>query len=91
MSYSFSVNGNSTAEAVTKAKEQFDAVVTSQPVHATDRDLVVAGIEGAAALFAEPSDAQSLFLSVYGSIYKSDAGVQQVGLNISAQLSTRAA
>jgi hypothetical protein len=67
MSYSFNVRGTSKADVKAKVEAELDKVVTSQSVHACDRDQA----EAAAAAFIDivaDDDSKDIQVSVNGSV-----------------------
>lgn len=66
MSYSFNVRGATVALAVAAIGPKFDEVVSSQPVHAKDRDAAVTGATALAALVSEPAEGQEVSINVSG-------------------------
>jgi hypothetical protein len=79
MSYSFNVRGATVALAVATIAPKFDEVVSSQPVHAKDRDAAVAAGTALAGLVSEPGEGQEVSISVNGSLQWSVAvGVGEV-------------
>lgn len=88
MSYSFSVQAPSKSEALVKVADELTKVVTNQPVHLADQQVA----QGAAASFVDllvTDDAQDVAISVHGSIWTTDAGVQQVSIGVNAALAKR--
>lgn len=68
MSYSFSVTAPTKAEAKARAAKYFDdQVVHPQPVHARDREAVIANINAVVDLLADDG-AKDVRISCYGSV-----------------------
>lgn len=88
MSYSFSVQAPTKAEAEIKIRDELVKVCESQPVHTVDCDQA---FEAAAAFLKLLADdpTRDVYVSVSGSIWKSEAGVQSAGVNVSALLQQR--
>ena len=85
MSYSFSVRASDKAEVKSQVALELDKVVNSQPVHAADRDKA----EEAVCSFVDllrVDDTQDIQLSVSGSCWGVDEGLNSIGLNISTSL-----
>ncbi|MDB5555449.1 MAG: hypothetical protein JWL86_5433 [Rhizobium sp.] len=68
MSYSFSVRGVSKADVKEKAKAELDKVVSSQPVHAADREQAQAAINQFVDVLPDPTDKQDVSVYVSGSL-----------------------
>lgn len=88
MSYSFTVREATKLAALGAVAAKLDAIVEQQPVHAADRNLTDAAAANIVEMLEEPGE-RDVFVSIAGSIYKIDAGVQQISLNISANLPPR--
>lgn len=75
MSYSFNVQARTKAEAHQRLTAEFDAVLTSQPVHEAD----LAAARAAAAAFVdvlkEPTEKQAIKVAVSGSVGQITDGV----------------
>lgn len=88
MSYSFQIRAAGKHEALIRLDEEIEKVVASQPEHRADRHAISAG--GIAALTALAYDAEKdVYLNIQGSLSSNDAGVQNVGTNVSAGLIVR--
>ena len=90
MSYSFSVLAPTKDGALVKVGEELTKIVVAQPVHRADQEAV----QGAVAVFVDllaGSDTQDVGISVSGSIWKTDAGVQQASVNVNVGLAPRKA
>lgn len=68
MSYSFSVNAASKAEAKQKIATAFDSVVASQPSHAADREAALAAGGAFIDLLTDPAGDQQIQVSMHGSL-----------------------
>ena len=82
MSYSFGVRAATKTEAADKATTELDKIVSAQPVHEADR----AAIENTVAKLlnvVRDDSSRDVGLSVSGSVYKTDAGIESVSLNVS--------
>ena len=66
MSYSFSVQASDKASAIQAVSASFDEVVTSQPVHAVDKEAAVASATAYINLLADPSDTEVVDVQVNG-------------------------
>jgi hypothetical protein len=88
MSYSFSVKGATKAEASTKVAEELAKVVLAQPVHAADQAQAQAAADGFINVLADDS-AQDVSVSVNGSVWNTDAGLQQASISLNASLTKR--
>lgn len=89
MSYSFSVTASDKTDATKQIRDQFDAVVASQPSHAADKEAAVVAAQSLVRLLAEPHEGDELYVSVSGSLsWKHDVPEEFLGanLNISASL-----
>lgn len=89
MSYSFSVQGATKAEAEQKVRDELVKVVEQQPVHKADCDQVFEAAASFIKLLADDPD-RDVAVSMYGSIWQSDAGVQSANVNVSVSFSPRA-
>ncbi len=90
MSYSFSVRAATKAEAVAKVTDELAKVVQSQPVHSEDRDLAQNTAENFIGLLVG-DETKDVAVSMNGSIWKSDTGIRQASVNVSANLVDKAA
>lgn len=88
MSYSFSVTAETKEEALTAVRDKLVGVVEQQALHKIDCDQVFNAVESLVVLLAEPGE-RNVHCSVSGSIWKSDAGVQSLSLNISISFTER--
>lgn len=88
MSYSFAVKAASKAEAKQLVAAELDSVLASQPIHEADRQ----SAEAAAGAFIDllrDDDGLDVLVSVHGSVYVPDAGLQSASVGVSAQLVAR--
>ena len=88
MSYSFGIKGTSKADALSKVAEALAGVVVSQPVHAVDQEQAQAAAEAFVGLLAD-DDTQDVTVSVSGSVWNTDAGLQQASCNVNVGLTKR--
>lgn len=90
MSYSFGVRGATKTDAIAKVAAELDKVVTSQPIHSTDRAQAQAAAE--AFINVIPDDeTKDVYVSVRGSVgwqgtLDIDAVVTSASVNVSAAL-----
>lgn len=88
MSYSFSVVASSKDEAKQKAAEEFAKIVETQPVHAADRDAVLAVTSAYVDVLADPADGQKVTLYCCGSLsWREEGHFTTAGINATATLS----
>ena len=85
MSYSFSVRAASKAEASKKVSDELVKVLQSQPVHTEDNKQASDAAEAFIALMAD-DNTKDIAVSMNGSIWKSDAGIQQASVSVSVNL-----
>jgi hypothetical protein len=90
MSYSFTVRAADKNEAVEKLSAEYDNIVNSQPVHSVDREQAQAAVEAFINLVRE-DEKQDILVSVSGSCWSVEQGLNSVGLNISTSLVPKAA
>lgn len=88
MSYSFSVRAKSKTEASEKVAAELANVVSSQPVHAADRDQAQAAADAFIALLRD-DETQDVFVGVSGSVWAVDGGCNSAGVNVNASLSPK--
>lgn len=88
MSYSFSIRAATKAEASDKVATELSNVVNSQPVHAADREQAEAAVNSILGLLRDDGD-QDISLTVSGSCWSVDSGLNSVGLNINASLAPK--
>lgn len=91
MSYSFNVTGADKTDAVAKASAELDKVVESQPVHEGDRAAAQAAVEAFVGLVKDPGEAQAVYVSVNGSVYKAEDGFQSASVGVSVSLIAKSA
>lgn len=68
MSYSFSVTATTKVEATGKIREEFDAVVAAQPVHAADKEVSVVAAQTLVRQLAEPQIHEEIYVVMCGSL-----------------------
>jgi len=88
MSFSVSVSAKNKADAVEKVAAEVAKVVTAQPVHSADAEAASAAATAYIGLLQDDPKA-GLAVSLSGSVYSTDAGVQQASLTVSASLTQR--
>jgi hypothetical protein len=88
MSYSFSVQAATKAEAIEKVAAELAAVVKSQPSHEAEADVVRAAAESFIDLLRD-DESQNIALTVSGSIWQGEQGLNSVSANISASVLSR--
>jgi hypothetical protein len=89
MSYSFTVTAGNKEDATRQIREQFDAVVVSQPSHAADKEAAVVAAQTFVRLLAEPGEGDEIYVNMYGSLgWRHDVLDEFVsaGLTINASL-----
>lgn len=89
MSYSFSTQAPTKAEVKAKVRAEMAKVVEQQPIHTNDRQQAIAATEAFIDLLAEPAATHDVVVSVNGSIWNTDAGMQQVSVSISVGSASR--
>lgn len=90
MSYSFSIIADTKAEATGKIREQFDAVVVSQPSHAADKEAAVVAAQTLVRLLAEPHEGDEIYVSMSGSLgWKHDVPEEFLHANVNISTSLR--
>lgn len=83
MSYSFSVKANSVKDATGKIREQFDAVVASQPTHVADKEAAVVAAQELVILL-KFEEGNEINVSMYGSLsWRAENEFTSANLNIS--------
>ena len=85
MSYSFSVTAKDKTEALERVEEELAKVVLAQPVHAEDRFQAKHAADAFIRLLASDLT-KDIVISMNGSIWKSEAGVRQASVYVSAAL-----
>ena len=88
MSYSFNVKAPTKAEAEIKVRDELAKVCETQPVHTTDCDQAFEAASAFLKLLPDDSS-RDVYVSVRGSIWKTDDGVQQASVNVSVSFTTR--
>lgn len=68
MSYSFSIAASTKADAARQIREQFDAVVATQPSHTADKEAAVVAAQTLVRLLAEPHEGDEIYVSMNGSL-----------------------
>lgn len=68
MSYSFSVTAKTKAEAKQEVAKQFENILSAQPTHKRDRDTAQEAVEKFIDVASDPTDAQQVQVTVYGSV-----------------------
>ena len=89
MSYSFLITADTKEEATGKIRDQFDAVVASQPIHAADKEAAVIAAQAFVRILADPHEGDEIYVNVYGSLgwrYDSPDEFLSAGLTINASL-----
>lgn len=89
MSYSFSAKAATKALVLVAIAAKLDEVVVAQPVHAVDRDQALASAKEMLSV-VEDDPAREISVSVHGSVWKSEAGVQSVSLGVSVSFAAPA-
>lgn len=88
MSYSFGAKGATKADVIGAIAVKFDQTVKDQPVHALDQGEAQEAVEQFVGLLQE-DDTRDISVSVSGSVYTTDAGLQQVSCSINVSLVPR--
>lgn len=90
MSYSFGAAKATKGDLIAAISDEIASVVAAQPVHATD---AAQAIQAATSLLLlmEDDPARDIAVSMSGSIWKTDAGVQTLSLSVNLGYSARAA
>lgn len=79
MSYSFSVTAGTKMDATGQIREQFDAIVASQPRHAADKEAAVVAAQTLVRLLDEPSEGDEIYVNMSGSLgWRHDGGAQRL-------------
>ena len=89
MSYSFSITASNKVDATAKIREQFDAVVASQPSHAADKEAAVVAAQTLVRLLAEPQESDEIYVSMAGSLGWRNAPEEFIHANLSINASLR--
>lgn len=90
MSYSFNVKGASKSEAIDMVRAKMRDIAVQQPVHNKDQLHVVATAKTFIDML-EDDEAKDVQVSVNGSIYVQESGVQDIAVSVSAHLVQRTA
>jgi len=90
MSYSFTVVADSKEEATRQIREQFDAIVVSQPSHVADKEAAVVAAQILVRLLADPHEGDEIYVNMYGSLgWRSDVPEEFLHANLSINTSLR--
>jgi hypothetical protein len=90
MSYSFSVTANTKTDVNQQIREQFDAVVVSQPNHAADKEAAVVAAQAFVELMTEPHAGQEINVAMHGSLsWRNDNPHQFLDASVSISVSLR--
>lgn len=68
MSYSFSVTADNKIDATRQIREQFDAVVASQPSHSADKEAAVVAAQTLVRLLSDPPEGGEIHINMSGSL-----------------------
>ena len=90
MSYSFNATSSDKDSLAVAVRDKLAEVIQSQPLHEADADQAFEAANSLIKLLSEDA-ARELYCSMSGSIWKNEAGVQSLGLNISVGFKDRAA
>jgi len=94
MSYSFSAQGATKADAIAAAEARLKEVVNGQPIHAKDAEQALAGVAAFVQVLQDPTPEQMISISCYGSLGWQGSGDEQqitsANFNVSASLITKA-
>jgi hypothetical protein len=90
MSYSFQVTAGTKMDATQKIREQFDALVVTQPAHAADKEAAVVAAQTLVKLLAEPREGDEIYVSMYGSLgWQHDVPEEFLSASVSISASLR--
>lgn len=90
MSYSFYVTADTKEDATRQIRDQFDAVVVSQPSHAADKESAVVAAQTLVRLLADPGESDEIFVSMNGSLgWRHDAPDEFLHANVNINTSLR--
>lgn len=89
MSYSFSCQAESKALLIDQIGVQLDKVVEAQEVHSADREQALAAATAFVDLLQD-DDSQDFSITMSGSILRTETGVQNAGVIVSAALVKKA-
>lgn len=84
MSYSYSIQAATKAEAKEKIVAEWDKIVASQPIHSSDRQAAQAAAAASVDVLREPSDSEQISVGGYGSVAYRDSDISSMGLTINA-------
>jgi hypothetical protein len=84
MSYSFQVRAALKAEALAKVAEELAKVVEGQPVHAADAPAAQVAAEAFVGLIVD-DETKDVQVSVSGSLWLNETGLQEASVQVSAQ------
>jgi len=91
MSYSFSVAADTKAEAKVQIAAEFDRIVSTQPIHAADREVAQGAAESFVDLVSEPAENQTLVVNVHGSVsWLNEDDFQGANVGIGVQIVAKA-
>ena len=88
MSYSINATKATKAELEIAIRDALSEVPKTQPVHEADIDQAFNAAKSLIDLMQD-GPARDLYCSVSGSIWKTDTGIQSVGVNVSVNLTDR--
>ncbi len=89
MSYSFSINALTKADAKSAVANNFADVVERQPIHAADKDAALAAAGAFIDMLTDPTEDQAINVSMHGSFIWSEPEPKSftgAGVGISASL-----
>lgn len=89
MSYSFTVRGVSKVDAISAVHNKLQKVVQGQPIHAADQEHAEAAAESLINLLVDDAE-KEISVNVSGSIWQSETGVRQAGVNVTASIVDKA-
>jgi hypothetical protein len=90
MSYSFSITADTKEDATRQIREQFDAVVISQPSHAADKEAAVVAAQSFVRLLADPGEGLEIYVSMYGSLgWRNDTPDEFLSASLTVNASLR--
>ena len=90
MSYSFSVNAATKAEAKEKIAKEWKNIVEAQPIHSADRDSAQAFAEASVDNLNDPDATQKISVYASGSVsYRSDNSITAIGGTVNVSLAAK--
>lgn len=92
MSYSFSVQADTKADAKDKIAKEWDNIVAQQPIHAADKDAALSTAEDFVEALSDPDGGELISVSAYGSVsYYPDKNNRIVAVSgtVSASLASK--